>query len=120
MRPLMTVMTLGLMGLCAASLAHAGPPTFTVRCMHTAGPKITPKYGTYYFFLKEGQVKGYACSLPGRPCQIISQDSTTIVFQTPGDDPDTLSIDLRTGAIQHTTAKGEQATFACRQVPNNS
>jgi hypothetical protein len=120
MRPLLRALTLAFFASCLAPLAHAGEPSFTVRCKHTAGPKILPKYGTYYFFLKEGQVKGYACSLPGRPCEIISKNQTMIVFQTPGEHPDTLSIDLRTGTIQHRKANGLHATFACRQIPNNS
>jgi hypothetical protein len=122
MRALTTTLALGLALAGVATFAYAagGEPTFTVRCMQTSGPKILPKYGTYYFFLKEAQVKGYACSIPGRPCKIVSQDANTIAFQTPGDAPDRMTIDLRNGAIQHTTAQGLQATFACRQVPNNT
>lgn len=120
MRATTVTLALGLALAGVATLAHAGEPTFTVRCMQTSGPKILPKYGTYYFFLKESQVKGYACSVPGRPCRIVNQDANTIAFQTPGDAPDRMTIDLRNGAIQHTTASGLQATFACRQVPNNS
>jgi hypothetical protein len=104
----------------AVAIAHAAGPTFTVRCMHTAGPKVLPKYGTYYFLLPEGQVKGYACALPGRPCKIVSQTGNTIVFQTPGDFPDTMTISLADGSIEHTTAEGEKATFACRQIPNGT
>ena len=107
-------------GFAAIGLAAASGPSFTVKCMHTDGPTSLPKYGIYYFFLKEDQVKGYGCSLPGRPCQIISQNATTVVFQTPGDNPDTLVMDLQTGTIQQTTAAGEQSTFACRQVPNGA
>ena len=104
----------------AAALAHAAGPSFTVRCMHTAGPKILPKYGTYYFLLPEGQVKGYGCAFPGRPCTIVSQTDKTIVFQTPGDFPDTMTISLADGSIEHATASGEKATFACRQIPNGT
>jgi hypothetical protein len=120
MRSITTALALGLALAGVATLAHAGEATFTVRCMHTAGPKILPKYGTYYFFLKEAQVKGYACSVPGQPCKIVSQDANTIAFQTPGEAPDRMTIDLRNGAIQHKTASGLQATFACRQVPNGT
>jgi len=122
MRTLTTTLALGLAltGVATFAYAEGGEPTFTVRCMQTSGPKILPKYGTYYFFLKESQVKGYACSIPGRPCRIVSQDANSIAFQTPGDAPDRMTIDLRNGAIQHTTAQGLQATFACRQVPNNT
>ncbi len=101
-----------------ATLAVAASPSFTVKCMHTSGPTALPKHGTYYFFLNEAQVKGYACSVPGRPCQIVRQDQKEIAFQTPGDEPDTIVIDLTNGAIRHTAASGEEATFACRQVPN--
>ncbi len=107
-----------LAALGGASLAVAGSPSFTVKCMHTAGPTVLPKHGTYYFFLREAQVKGYGCSVPGRPCQIVRQDQREIVFQTPGDAPDTITIDLSNGAIRHTAASGTEATFACRQVPN--
>lgn len=120
MRPITNALALGLGLAGVATFAQAGGPTFTVRCMQTAGPKILPKYGTYYFFLKEGQVKGYACSVPGRPCTIVGQDANIITFQTPGEAPDRMTIDLRNGAIQHTTAQGLQATFACRQVPNDT
>jgi len=120
MRPVATALVLGLALAGVTTFAHAAEPTFTVRCMHTAGPKILPKYGTYYFFLKEAQVKGYACSIPGQPCKIVGQDANTIAFQTPGEAPDKITIDLRNGAIQHKTASGLQATFACRQVPNNT
>lgn len=104
----------------AASAAYAVGPSFSVRCMHTGGAKILPKYGNYYFLLTDGEVKGYGCSLPGNPCKIVSQDANTVVFQTPGDFPDTMTINLRDGSIQHVTAEGERATFACRQIPNDS
>jgi hypothetical protein len=121
MRPVLTVVVLGLIaGIAAATIAVAAGPSFTVRCMHTSGPTTLPKYGTYYFFLPESQVKGYACSNPGRPCQIVSRDAAAIVFQTPGQAPDTIKIDLSNGAIQHKTVTGLESTFACRQVPNNS
>jgi len=107
-------------GCLSTGLAFAGGPSFTVKCMHTDGPTVLPKYGTYYFFLNEDQVKGYGCGIPGRPCQIVSQNATTVVFQTPGDDPDTLTMDLQTGTIRQTTTAGVQSTFACRQVPNGS
>jgi IPT/TIG domain len=107
-------------GFTTIGLASAGGPTFTVKCMHTGGPTILPKYGTYYFFLREDQVKGYGCNIPGRPCQITSQNATMVVFQTPGDDPDTMTMDLQTGNIRQTTSAGVQSTFACRQVPNGS
>ena len=100
-----------------ATAAQAGAPSFVVKCVRTSGSPVDAKYGTYYFFLKEGEVKGFACSQPGRPCQIVSQDAQKIVFQTPGEDPDTLIIDLRTGAIQKTRSNGLQWTYACRQVP---
>jgi hypothetical protein len=112
--------SLGFGLLCtAAAIALAGEPSFTVRCKHTGGPKLLPKYGTYYFFLTEGQVKGYACSIPGRPCMITNRSATAIGFETPGDDPAKMTIDLRTGSIEHVTALGEHATFACRQIANN-
>lgn len=121
MRPVLIVLALGLIaGIAAATIALAAGPSFTVRCMHSGGPAILPKYGTYYFFLPEDQVKGYACNLPGRPCQITAKDASTIVFQTPGDAPDVIKIDLSNGVIQHKTATGLEATFACRQIPNNS
>jgi hypothetical protein len=65
-------------------------------------------------------VKGYACNVPGLPCSITGQNATMITFQTPGDAPDIMSIDLRNGAVEHKTAKGLTATFACRQIPNGS
>lgn len=119
MRPAIKALVLGF-AVCtlSATVAFAATPTFTVRCMQTAGAQILPKYGTYYFFLPDGQVKGYACSVPGRPCQIVSRDTTKIVFKTPGETPDTMSIDLRNGAIQHTTHSGQEATYACRQIAN--
>lgn len=121
MRPVLIALALGLIaGIAAATIALAAGPSFTVRCMHSGGPAILPKYGTYYFFLPEDQVKGYACNLPGRPCQITAKDASTIVFQTPGDAPDVIKIDLSNGVIQHKTATGLEATFACRQIPNNS
>jgi hypothetical protein len=121
MRAVLIVVVLGLVaGIAAATIALAAGPSFTVRCMHNGGPAILPKYGTYYFFLPEDQVKGYACNIPGRPCQIVSQNASTVVFQTPGDAPDVIRIDLSNGAILHKTAAGLEATFACRQVPNNS
>ncbi len=98
------------------SIADAATPSFVVKCMQTGGP-IEQKYGTFYFFLKDGFVKGYACSNPGRPCQIVSQNNQTVVFQTPGEAPDTLTIDLRTGAIQQTRSDGLQRTFTCKQIP---
>lgn len=100
----------------AAAVALAGEPSFTVRCKHADGPKLLPKFGTYYFFLVESQVKGYGCSIAGRPCAITKRTPTTISFVTPGDDPDKMTIDLRNGMIEHVTAAGEHATFACRQV----
>lgn len=108
------------LGCAAAGLAYAMAPSFTVRCMHTAGAKVLEKYGTYYFFLHDGQVKGFGCSLPGRPCKIVSQDANTVVFQTPGDFPDTITMNLRDGSLKHVTAAGEEATFACRQIPNDN
>ncbi|MBL9096785.1 MAG: hypothetical protein JNK07_07645 [Alphaproteobacteria bacterium] len=121
MRPVTKALALGL-AACAltATAVFAAGPTFSVRCMQTAGPQILPKYGTYYFFLPEAQVKGYACSIPGRPCPIVSRDATTIVFKTPGETPDTMSIDLRNGAIQHKTHSGLEANYACRQIANPS
>jgi hypothetical protein len=49
MRTILTALVLGLVagGLAAATIAYAAGPTFTVRCMHTGGPQILPKYGTY-------------------------------------------------------------------------
>jgi len=108
-------LTLAAVATAAAFAAYAGEPSFIVRCMQTSGP-TAEKYGTYYFFLKEGQVKGALCSLPGRPCPIVSQTSETIVFQTPGEDPDTLSIDLRTGAIKKKSTSGVEWTYTCRQI----
>lgn len=115
---LTTALAFGLAAAGTVAFAKVGEPSFTVRCMQTAGPKILPKYGTYHFFLPEAQVKGYACSIPGQPCKIVGQTATAIAFQTPGDAPDKMTIDLRNGAIQHTTSSGLQATFACRQIPN--
>ena len=116
MRPVISALTVGVLSLAAASVAQAGPPSFTVRCMHTGGPQILPKYGTYHFFLKESLVKGYACSIPGQPCDITGRTATTITFQTPGENPDVVTIDLRDGTIQHRKANGLHATFACRQI----
>ena len=107
--------------ICAAAmpaLAHAVAPTFVVKCVKTDGPLGGEKYGTYYFFLKDGFVKGFACSLPGRPCQIVLQNAQKIVFQTPGDTPDIMTIDLRTGAIDKTAADGSQWKYSCKQVPH--
>lgn len=103
----------------AAAAAFASAPSFTVRCMRTSGAELLDKYGTYYFFLTEGQVKGYACAVAGRPCLITKRDANTIVFKTPGDDPDVLTINLRDGSIRQVTAAGEEATYACRQLPND-
>ena len=99
------------------ALAYAAAPSFVVKCMRTAGPADGEKYGTYYFFLKDGIVKGFACDLPGRPCQIVSHTARAIVFQTPGDNPDKLTIDLRTGTIEKIGATGLQWTYSCKQVP---
>ena len=101
----------------ASVAAHAATPSFVVKCMRTGGPTGGEKYGIFYFFLRDGFVKGYACSNPGRPCQIVSQNNQTVVFQTPGEVPDTLTIDLRTGAVQQTRSDGLQWTFACKQIP---
>ena len=53
------------------------------------------------------------------PCQVsdVSQDSSRVVFQTPGEEPDTFTIDMRTGAIQQKRANGTEWTFACKQIP---
>jgi len=99
------------------ALAHAVAPSFAVRCMKTDGPAAGDKYGTYYFFLKDGIVKGFDCSQPGRPCQIVSQNAQKVVFQTPGEAPDTMVIDLRTGAIERTSVTGTQWKYTCKQVP---
>ena len=101
----------------ASSAAYAATPSFVVKCMRTAGPVEGKKYGTYYFYLRDGFVKGFACDIPGSPCQIVSQNAETVVFQTPGEVPDKLVIDLRTGTIQKTRANGMQWTFSCKQVP---
>ena len=101
----------------APSVAHAATPSFVVKCMQTGGPAVDEKYGTFYFFLRDGFVKGYACNNPGRPCQIVSQDNQTVVFETPGEAPDRLTIDLRTGAIQQTRSDGLHRTFSCKQIP---
>lgn len=101
-----------------AAFAFAATPSFVVKCMRTAGSADSAKYGTYYFFLKDGFVKGFACDVPGRPCQIVSQNAQTVVFQTPGESPDTLVIDLRTGAIEKTSANGMQWNYSCKQVPH--
>lgn len=114
---ILRVLTVAAVAMMAAAVATAGAPSFVVKCVRTSGTPVDAKYGTYYFFLKEGEVKGFACSQPGRPCQIVSQDGKKIVFQTPGEDPDTLIIDLRSGAIQKTRSDGLQWTYACRQVP---
>lgn len=100
------------------AIAYAEAPSFVVKCMRTAGTAVGQKYGTYYFFLKDGFVKGFACSQPGRPCQIVSQDAQKVVFQTPGEAPDTLVIDMRTGAIEKTDATGLQWKYTCKQVPH--
>jgi hypothetical protein len=99
------------------AIAHAATPSFVVYCMQTEGPKQKDKYGTYYFFLRDGIVKGFACDLPGNPCQIVSQDNTRVVFKTPGEEPDTFTIDLRTGAIQQKSTNGSEWGFACKQIP---
>ena len=117
MRGLPTFLAAAVLTGAAATAALAANPSFVVRCMQTGGPTGDAKYGTFYFFLKDGFVKGYACSAPGRPCQIVSQGNQSVVFQTPGEVPDTLVIDLRTGAIQKTRSDGLQWTFACRQIP---
>jgi hypothetical protein len=113
-----------LMGFLAGALlaamsasAYAATPAFVVKCMKTSGPADGKKYGTFYFYLRDGFVKGYACDIPGRPCQIVSQNAQTVVFQTPGETPDTLVIDLRTGAIEKTSTNGAQWKYACKQVP---
>jgi len=99
-----------------ATAVFAGDATFVVWCAQTSGPTSGHKYGTYYFFLKEGQVKGSVCSVPGNPCSITGNDGQTIAFQTPGESPDTLTIDLRNGAIQRTSSSGLKWTYACRQI----
>jgi hypothetical protein len=99
------------------AIVHAATPSFVVYCMQTGGPQGDNKYGTFYFFLRDGFVKGYACAQPGRPCQIVAQDGQQVIFQTPGETPDTLTIDLRSGAVQQTRSDGLQRTFACRQIP---
>lgn len=99
-----------------ATAAFAGGPSFVVWCMQTSGPTSGDKYGTYYFFLKEGHVKGSVCGVPGHPCSITGNDGQTIAFQTPGESPDTMTIDLRSGAIQRTSSSGLRWTYTCRQV----
>lgn len=110
-------LAVAVMALAVPAIAFAAAPSFVVKCMRTAGPADGEKYGTYYFFLKDGIVKGFACDLPGRPCQIVSQTARAIVFQTPGDNPDKLTIDLRTGTIEKIGATGLQWTYSCKQVP---
>jgi hypothetical protein len=104
-----------------SATAMAAAPSFVVKCMKTAGPiagaAAGDKYGTYYFFLRDGIVKGYHCGLPGIPCQIVSQSPQQVVFQTPGEAPDTMVIDLRTGAIKRTSAAGDSWQYACKQIP---
>jgi hypothetical protein len=117
MRALTTFFSAAALTTVLATASFASTPSFVVRCMQTGGPVGDDKYGTFYFFLKDGFVKGYACSAPGRPCLIVSQNSQSVVFQTPGETPDTLVIDLRTGAIQKTRTDGLQWTFACKQIP---
>lgn len=115
-QPIRLLATAALAAALSAS-AYAVAPTFVVKCMKTAGPAAGDKYGTYYFFLKDGIVKGYDCSHPGTPCQIVSQNAQQVVFQTPGEAPDTLVIDLRTGAIKKTSAAGDSWQYACKQIP---
>lgn len=111
------VLAFALFAMLAPAIAYAATPSFVVKCMQTGGPTGGEKYGTFYFFLRDGFVKGYACSNPGRPCQIVSQNNQTVVFRTPGEAPDTLTIDLRTGAVQQTRSDGLQWTFSCKQIP---
>ena len=111
LRLALTALALGV-----SSAAHAAAPSFVVRCMRTSGPVEEQKYGTYYFFLRDGFVKGFACNVPGAPCKIVSQNTQTVAFETPGDAPDKLVIDLRTGTIQKTRANGLQWTFSCKQI----
>ncbi|MCE9522200.1 MAG: IPT/TIG domain-containing protein [Alphaproteobacteria bacterium] len=99
------------------SVAFAATPSFVVKCVRTAGSAEGEKYGTYYFYLRDGFVKGSACDVPGQPCQIVSQNPESVVFQTPGESPDTLTIDLRTGAIERTRSNGDHWAFSCKQVP---
>jgi len=101
-----------------SNAALASQPSFVIRCTRTSGPVSEAKYSTFYFFLKEGEVKGSTCSVPGNPCQIIStrDGGQIITFQTPGENPDTLTIDLRTGAIRRVSHSGLQWTYVCRQL----
>ena len=101
----------------AQNAAYAVPPSFVVKCMRTAGPTTGDKYGTFYFYLRDGFVKGFVCGVPGQPCQIKSQDDKKVVFETPGETPDRLEIDLRSGAIQRKDSIGTETTYSCRQVP---
>lgn len=119
MRTLLSkTIVLGLIAALLSNAAMAGQPSFVIRCTRTSGPVSEAKYGTFYFFLKEGQVKGSTCNVPGNPCQIVSQRERgqVIVFQTPGENPDTLTIDLRTGAIRRVSHTGLQWTYTCRQL----
>jgi hypothetical protein len=110
-------LALAALGFAIPTLAHAATPSFVVKCMRTAGPAVGSKYGTFYFYLRDGVVKGFVCGVPGQPCQIISQDSKTVVFDTPGEAPDRLTIDLRTGAVQQKNSVGIETAYSCRQIP---
>ena len=119
MRTLLSkIIALALIAPCFVDVAFAGQPSFVIRCTRTSGPLSEPKYSTFYFFLQEGQVKGSTCNVPGNPCQIVStrENGQIIVFQTPGENPDTLTIDLRTGAIRRVSHIGLQWTYVCRQM----
>jgi len=112
------IIVLALFATLLSDAAMAGQPSFVIRCTRMTGPVSEAKYSTYYFFLKEGQVKGATCNVPGNPCQIVSrrERGQVIVFQTPGENPDTLTIDLRTGAIRRVSHSGLQWTYVCRQL----
>ena len=111
------ILALAVLGVAMPTLADAMTPSFVVKCMRTAGPAVGSKYGTFYFYLRDGVVKGFVCGLPGRPCQIVSQDSKTVVFDTPGEAPDRLTIDLRSGTVQQKNSVGIETSYSCRQIP---
>ena len=93
---LATGLALAVTAAVASSLAYAATPSFVVKCVRTAGSAEGEKYGTYYFYLRDGFVKGSACDVPGQPCQIVSQNADTVVFQTPGESPDQIPLTLET------------------------
>ena len=104
------VLAVAIVASLGAAFAYAATPSFVVKCMRTAGSADSEKYGTYYFFLKDGFVKGFACDVPGRPCQIISQNAQTVVFQTPANRP------IRSSSTYAPAQSREQAQTGCSGI----